>query len=78
MTVTNTSGGVLEIIVDGGSSLTQLNKCLAVLAPGTTYSVAVIFVPVAYGTFTRLSFIIEASGVMDRVPLPPKAGLLVN
>ena len=77
VTVTNTSGasaGVLEIIVKGDSSLTQLNKCPAVLAPGATCAIAVTFRPVAYGTSYSTLIVVEASGAVDRIPITAESG----
>jgi streptogramin lyase len=71
VTVTNTSGasvGILQIIIKGNSSLTQLNRCPAVLAPGATCSIAVTFTPVAYGTFYSTLSVVEGSGAVDVVP----------
>jgi len=78
VTVTNTSAatvGIAGVTLSGDPSLTQRNKCPAILAANATCTITVTFVPTVPGTFNSTLTITEASGVPDVVPVLGTASL---
>jgi hypothetical protein len=77
ITLTNNSGalmGIASIATSGDSSITQKNKCPAILAAGASCAITVTFRPLVVGTFSSTLVVNESSGAQDTAAITAIAG----